>query len=239
MVIFDTNTGKELQALPIDSGVDDMVYDPGSRRIYVAANGSVNVFHEADADHYELLGKVATSPGAKTAMLSPELSRYFVAAPAQGGGKARILVMQADVPKTQPVTTLPDEVVNAPAAENLLLATMSAHPDLRKMGLHGIAPGTKTSVILANANATRIGFKTTEGDFAAVKEGKTSCVKRDDGSYYNMKMPMFDVAKRRIGILVMEIPYTSVPTEQAAIEMAESVRAELSAKIPSYSALFQ
>src|SRR6185312_7559359 len=29
MSIFDTNTGKELQALPITTGVDDLVYDPG------------------------------------------------------------------------------------------------------------------------------------------------------------------------------------------------------------------
>jgi DNA-binding beta-propeller fold protein YncE len=239
MVIFDTNTGKELQSLPIDSGVDDMVYDPGSNRIYVAANGSVNVLHEVDADHYEMLGKVPTAPGAKTATLSPELSRYFVAAPSQGGTNAKILTMQTDVPATKPVDARPDEIVDAPAAENLLLATMSAHPALRKMGLHGIAPGSNTSVILANVNAPRIGFKTSESDFAAVKEGKTNCAKRDDGSYYNMKMPMFDAANRRIGILVMEIPYTSVPNEEAAIQMAETLRSELSKQIPSYAALFQ
>ena len=239
MVVFDTNTGKELQAIPIDTGVDDMVYDAAAKRVYVTANGSIDVFGETDADHFVPLGKVSTSPGAKTALLVPDANRYFVAAPAQNGIDARILVMEANVPTAKPISTIPDEKVDAPAAENLLLATMSAHPYLRKMGLHGIAPGTNTSVILANANATRIGFKTSESDFAAVKDGKTSCARRDDGSYYNMKMPMFDAAGRRIGILVMEIPYTSATGEQDAIHQAESLRKELAAKIPTYSALFQ
>jgi DNA-binding beta-propeller fold protein YncE len=238
LVIFDTNTGKELQALSIDTGVDDMTYDAAAKRIYVAANGSIDVFGETDADHYVLLGKVPTTKGAKTALLVPELNRYFVAAPAQDGKNAQILVMEADVPAAKPVSTTPDAKVDAPAAERLVLATMSAHPYLRKMGLHGIAPGTDFSVILANANAPRIGFKTSESDFAAVKEGKTSCAKREDGSYYNMKMPMFDAEGRRIGILVMEIPYTSATGEQDAIDQAESLRKELAKQIPSYSALF-
>jgi DNA-binding beta-propeller fold protein YncE len=237
--VFDTNTGKELLALPIDKGVDDMVYDVNSKRIYVAANGSINVLEETDADHYKDLGKAPTAVGAKTALLVPDLNRYFVAVPADSGHNARILEMEAaGVPAFKPVSTTPDAKVNAPAAQNLLLTTMSAHPYLRKMGLHGVAPGTDISVILANANATRVGFKTSESDFAAVKEGKTSCARRDDGSYYNMKMPMFDAAKRRFGILVMEIPYTSAKDEQDAIRQAEDLRQELSRQIPDYQSLF-
>jgi hypothetical protein len=44
IVIRDSNTGKELQVLPIASGIDDLIYDAGTRRIYAAANGVVNVF---------------------------------------------------------------------------------------------------------------------------------------------------------------------------------------------------
>jgi hypothetical protein len=237
IAVFDTNTGKELLSLPIDKGADDMVYDPNSKRIYVAANGSIDVLEEIDADHYKSVGKVRTAAGAKTALLVPELNRYFVAVPAAEGKTARIIEMEPNVPGPKPLTT-PDVVVQAPAAENLLLATMSAHPYLRKMGLHGVPPGANTSVLLANANATRIGVKTTEGDFAAVKDGKTSCARRDDGSYYNMKMPMFDAAGRRIGILVMEIPYTSAVNDEDAIHQAESLRQELAKQIPDFASLF-
>src|SRR6266853_4126507 len=34
IVVMDTQTGKEIAALPITKGVDDLTYDPGSKRIY-------------------------------------------------------------------------------------------------------------------------------------------------------------------------------------------------------------
>jgi hypothetical protein len=93
-------------------------------------------------------------------------------------------------------------------------------------------------VIVANGNATRIGVRTTEGDFAAVKDGKTYCAKIDDGAFYNIKMQMFDAQKHRIGILVMEIPYTSAADVPDAIHKAESIREEIEHKIPNLEALF-
>lgn len=95
IVVFDTDSGKEVTALPIETGVDDMVFDAASKRIYAACGagkGSVDVYKEDDPDHYSLLGKVTTSPGAKTGRLVPELSKYFVAAPAQGATPAQVLV---------------------------------------------------------------------------------------------------------------------------------------------------
>jgi hypothetical protein len=93
-------------------------------------------------------------------------------------------------------------------------------------------------VIVANGNATRIGVRTTDRDFAAVKDGKTYCARIDDGAFYNLKMPMFDAQGRHIGILVMEIPYTSAADELDAIRQAENIRKELEQKIPSLESLF-
>src|ERR1700674_3444057 len=39
IVVMDTQTGKEIAALPITKGVDDLTYDPGSKRIYAAGDG--------------------------------------------------------------------------------------------------------------------------------------------------------------------------------------------------------
>src|SRR5207302_350273 len=41
MVVLDTQSGKEITSLPITKGVDDAVYDPASKRIYAACDGSV------------------------------------------------------------------------------------------------------------------------------------------------------------------------------------------------------
>jgi DNA-binding beta-propeller fold protein YncE len=94
IVVFDTGSGKELQALPITKGVDDVVYDPESKRIYAACDGAVDVYQQSDPDHYTALGKVETGPAAKTARLVPELHRYFVAAPQHGSAPAAILVYE-------------------------------------------------------------------------------------------------------------------------------------------------
>ncbi|MGH9403415.1 MAG: hypothetical protein ACRD2P_15045 [Terriglobia bacterium] len=97
IVVFDTQTGKELQALPIDRGVDDLVFDPSSQRIYAscgAGAGSVGVYQEQSPDHYQHLGNVPSGPGGKTARLIPQLRRYYVAVPAQGATPAEVLVYE-------------------------------------------------------------------------------------------------------------------------------------------------
>jgi hypothetical protein len=240
IVIFDSNTGKELQALPIAKGIDDLVFDPASKRLYSAANGTIDVYQELDADHFQSLGNVAAPPQAKTARLAPEINRYFVAGPQAGEGRGTIEVFQP-LGFRPPKPTQPEaaQKVHAPWALDLEFATLSAHPNLRKMGLHAIPPGGTQSVIIANANTSRIGIPSSPGDLAAVKDGKTYCARRDDGSFYNLKLPLEDASGRRIGILVMEIPYTSATDESAAITKAEDLRTELARQIPDYNRLFQ
>src|SRR5215831_2622545 len=46
MVVFDTQTGKELTALSITKGVDDIVYDAAQKRVYAAGDGSVDVYQQ-------------------------------------------------------------------------------------------------------------------------------------------------------------------------------------------------
>jgi DNA-binding beta-propeller fold protein YncE len=96
LVVFDTESGKELKALPIAKGVDDIVYDPASKRIYAACDGFVDVYEEAGPDDYKSIGHVPSGPGAKTARLVPELKQYFVAVPQHGAESAAILVYQVD-----------------------------------------------------------------------------------------------------------------------------------------------
>jgi DNA-binding beta-propeller fold protein YncE len=96
IVVFNTETGKQLEALPIDKGVDDVVFDPASGRIYASCDGAVNVYRETDADHYQSLGKVPSGPGGRTSSLSPELHRYFVAVPAHDALPAEMLIYEVN-----------------------------------------------------------------------------------------------------------------------------------------------
>jgi hypothetical protein len=72
----------------------------------------------------------------------------------------------------------------------------------------------------------------------AVKDGKTYCVKKDDGAFFNAKLPLEDASGRVIGILVMEMPFSSVANENEAIHKAEGIRQELARQIPDYQSLF-
>jgi DNA-binding beta-propeller fold protein YncE len=239
IVVFDTNTGKELQALPIAKGVDDIVYDPESKRLYAACDGSVAVYEAIDADHFKDLGSVATGPSAKTARLVPELNRYYVAAPAGGEKPARVIAFSIP-PENNPSQPTPiAERVNAPFAETLVLETLSANPDLRKMGLHTVPPGERDSIIIANGNMDRLGRKSSAGDLAVLSSGKTYCKRVDDGSFYNMKLPISDASGRPIGLLVMEIPVTSEANEAEAITRAEKIRDGMQQQIPDQGHLFQ
>lgn len=97
IVVFDTQNGKELQALPIAKGVDDAVFDSASKRIYASCGegaGSVHVYQEKDPDHFDSLGQVPSGPLGRTSRLVPELHQYFVAVPAHESTPAEVLVYE-------------------------------------------------------------------------------------------------------------------------------------------------
>ena len=96
IVVFDSQSGKELQSVPVGKGVDDLMFDPSSKRIYATSAGTsaVDVYKETDPDHYQSLGSVPSGPGAKTGLLVPQLARLFVAVPPKGAAPAQVYVYE-------------------------------------------------------------------------------------------------------------------------------------------------
>jgi DNA-binding beta-propeller fold protein YncE len=96
VVVLDTETGKELQVLPIGKGVDDLMFDPATKRIYATSGGAgaVDVYKENDPDHYQSLGQISSKPGGKTGILVPQLGRLFVPVPARGTTAAEVYVYE-------------------------------------------------------------------------------------------------------------------------------------------------
>jgi DNA-binding beta-propeller fold protein YncE len=94
IVVVDTLTGKEITALPITKGVDDLVFDSGKKRLYASCDGDADVYEQSDPDNYKLLGKVPTGALARTALLVPQLNHYFVGVPQHGTTSAEILVFE-------------------------------------------------------------------------------------------------------------------------------------------------
>jgi hypothetical protein len=97
MIAMDSKAGKEVARLPTAEGMDGVYFDAGRMRVYISGGrelpvGFAYVYQQKDADHYEPIGKIPTRGGAGTSFWSPELDRYFVAAPTTDKEEAAILV---------------------------------------------------------------------------------------------------------------------------------------------------
>lgn len=83
--VFDTASGRELTSLPIGKGVDDLAFDPASKRLYAPCGGDglIYVYQQqvGSRDLFNLLGKVPSAPGGKNGLLAKSLGRYFVIVP--------------------------------------------------------------------------------------------------------------------------------------------------------------
>lgn len=95
LVVFDTATGKRVADLAISGDIDDLFYDAARHRLYASCGeGFIDVIAQHDSDRYESRERVLTSPGARTAYFSPELSEFYLAVPDRGEQKAEIQVFE-------------------------------------------------------------------------------------------------------------------------------------------------
>jgi DNA-binding beta-propeller fold protein YncE len=99
LIVMDSTSGKEVASLPTVEGMDGVYFDAGHKRVYVSGGrdndlGYIFVYQQLDADHYKQIGKIPTRSGAGTSFWSPELNRYYVAAPSNDKEEAAILVFE-------------------------------------------------------------------------------------------------------------------------------------------------
>jgi DNA-binding beta-propeller fold protein YncE len=94
LIVLNSDSGTIVASLPCVHMVDDMSYDPKSKRLYLAGSDFVDVFEQKDADHYEQIGHVPSAFRAKTAILVPELNRYYLAVPRHEDKAAEVRVFE-------------------------------------------------------------------------------------------------------------------------------------------------
>lgn len=98
MAVFDTDSGHMLAALPCVQDSDDLYFDSARKRIYIAGGeGYISVFQQNDADHYQLLAKIPSSLGARTAGYNGKVGkkgfdRFYVAVPARSDHAAEVWI---------------------------------------------------------------------------------------------------------------------------------------------------
>jgi len=98
LFVFDTESGHQIAALPVVQDSDDLYYDAERKRIYVAGGeGFISVFQQRDPDRYDLLAKIPTAVGARTAGYfgrtgKKGFDRLYLAVPARGGHQAEVRI---------------------------------------------------------------------------------------------------------------------------------------------------
>src|SRR5215471_19621415 len=107
-----------------------------------------------------------------------------------------LMVGAASALEAQPVY-LP---VNAPFPQEIIMATMKAHPELQKLGLHAIPPGFSDYAIIASNFPSKIGKKSSDADRVVVKSGKPAVQPNDRGKFFDLCLPFDDAKGVRIGI---------------------------------------
>ncbi len=97
MLVFDTETGKEISAGETAGPSDDLFYDSRRGRVYVLTGaGFLEVFQDRDHNHYDRIAHYPTPPHTQTGLFVPEWGRLFAAVQRQGEQSAEIRVYEAD-----------------------------------------------------------------------------------------------------------------------------------------------
>jgi hypothetical protein len=93
IIVYDTGSGRKTAEMDIAEDMDDVFYDAARRRIYASCGqGFINVIRQLGADHYRVIAKILSAPGARTSLFVPELKRLYLAVPHRAGQQAEIRV---------------------------------------------------------------------------------------------------------------------------------------------------
>jgi len=99
VIVLDANSGKQITTFSTVAGIDRLLYDADNKRLYSTGSaksgeheGSIEVYKQIDADHYELITRMPTGPDGGTSLLVPQTGRLYVALPRYEQRNAEIRV---------------------------------------------------------------------------------------------------------------------------------------------------
>jgi DNA-binding beta-propeller fold protein YncE len=97
LIVLNADTGRTIALFPAPERTDEVVWDPDTRRIYVAGGqGYISVVQQDGPDQYREVAKVQSLPGAKTAIIDSAGKSLWVAA-SPGDTKAMAKVLRFEI----------------------------------------------------------------------------------------------------------------------------------------------
>lgn len=97
LAVFDLDEHRSIASIAVPVGADDVKFDPGLRRIYVACgSGTISVIQEDDPNHFRKLQDFPVPKGVHTLAVDIETHRVYAPEQQENGHPAcRMLVYQA------------------------------------------------------------------------------------------------------------------------------------------------
>ena len=93
LVVFDSETGKQIASLPCAGDTDDLFYDADTKRIIVSGgSGYIDIFKQDEENSYSAIAHIFSRKGARTSLWIPSAHELVVAAPRGNGQPAELRV---------------------------------------------------------------------------------------------------------------------------------------------------
>jgi DNA-binding beta-propeller fold protein YncE len=94
LMVFDTETGKQLTQLESVPSIDGVWYDAARKRIYVTGNGFIAVYDQKGADDYAPMVKLVSEADSQPSLWVPQFNRLYISVTQAGDRDAEILVYE-------------------------------------------------------------------------------------------------------------------------------------------------
>ena len=94
LIVFDTETGKQIVQLESVPSIDGLWYDAARKRVYVTGSGFIAVYDQKNANDYTPMVKVASEGDSQPSIWVPEFNRLYIGVPQEGSRDAEILVYE-------------------------------------------------------------------------------------------------------------------------------------------------
>lgn len=96
MVVLNSDTGVETYRIAVPTDADDMDFDSSAHRLYIpGGDGYLGIYDASVPDHIRQIMRIATRRGARTGLFIPKKHRYVLAAPANDGRAAQVMIYHA------------------------------------------------------------------------------------------------------------------------------------------------
>ena len=93
LVVFDSETGKQIASIPCVGDTDDLFYDADTKRILVSGgSGYIDIFRQDDQDSYSAIAHIPSRKGARTSLWIPSAHEFILAVPRSNTESAELRV---------------------------------------------------------------------------------------------------------------------------------------------------